>query len=422
VFKFIHAADIHLDSPLHRLAEYDGAPVSEIRQSSRRAFENLVDLAIDESVDFVLIAGDLFDGNWKDFNTGLYFVSQVRRLKAAGIPVWVISGNHDAVGQMTRSLPFPDNVHLFDHKKPETRRLESLKVAVHGQSFATAVVMDNLALNYPQPVAGWYNIGLLHTSLTGRDGHETYAPCTPDDLKTRGYDYWALGHAHRYEMVCEDPAIVYSGCIQGRHIRETGAKGCVLATVEEGRPLEVSFIRIGVIAWEQVAVDLCGVDDEPGCLDRFKAALECQAASHVPLPVIARVVFSGSTRAHEQIAGNPQRWVEMVRSAAIDALGERVWIEKVAVNTKPGPRIKPIDHGPLLELEQLVAEIGASPAQLLELGEELADLLRKLPAECRQGEDPIAANGPERMGRILEQAHAVLVRWLEKGGPDDEAD
>ena len=102
MFKFIHTADIHLDSPLHRLEAYEGAPVAEIRQASRRAFENLIDLAVTESVDVVLIAGDLFDGDWKDYHTGLYFITQIHRLKAAGIAVFVVSGNHDAAGRMTR--------------------------------------------------------------------------------------------------------------------------------------------------------------------------------------------------------------------------------------------------------------------------------------------------------------------------------
>ena len=130
MIKFIHCADIHLDSPLHRLEAYDGAPVDQIRQASRRALENLVDLAVGEAVDFVLIAGDLFDGTWKDYHTGLYFISQVTTLKDAGIDVFIISGNHDAAGRMTRTLPYPENVHVFSHRKPETHTLNDFKEVV----------------------------------------------------------------------------------------------------------------------------------------------------------------------------------------------------------------------------------------------------------------------------------------------------
>jgi DNA repair exonuclease SbcCD nuclease subunit len=194
--KFLHAADIHLDSPLRGLQRYEGAPVEEIRQASRRALENLVQLALDQSVAFVLIAGDLYDGDWKDHRTGLYFVSQMVRLREAGIPVIAIAGNHDAANKMTRTLPLPENVHLLDHKKPETFLLEQPGVAIHGQSFATPSVLEDLSAAYPPAVGGMLNIGLLHTCATGREGHQPYAPCTIPGLISKHYDYWALGHAH----------------------------------------------------------------------------------------------------------------------------------------------------------------------------------------------------------------------------------
>ena len=192
MFKFLHAADIHLDSPLRGLQRYEGAPVEEIRQASRRALENLVQLAIDQSVAFVLIAGDLYDGDWKDHRTGLYFVSQMVRLRAAGIPVIAIAGNHDAANKMTRTLPLPENVHVLDHRRPETFLLEQPGVAIHGQSFATPTVLEDLSAAYPPAVGGMLNIGLLHTCATGREGHQPYAPCTIPGLISKHYDYWAL--------------------------------------------------------------------------------------------------------------------------------------------------------------------------------------------------------------------------------------
>ena len=184
MFKFIHTADIHLDSPLRGLEAHEGAPVEEIRGATRRAFTSMVDLALQEPVDFILIAGDVFDGDWKDYNTGLYFIKQVRRLSETRIQVFIISGNHDAAGKMTRTLPYPDNVHVLSSRKPETQIIEDLKVAVHGQSFSKVAITDNLALDYPDPVPGHFNIGLLHTCGGGREGHAPYAPCTLDGLRT----------------------------------------------------------------------------------------------------------------------------------------------------------------------------------------------------------------------------------------------
>ena len=174
--RFIHTADIHLDSPLKGLEAHEDAPVKEIRGATRRAFDNLIDLAIEEEVDFVLIAGDLYDGDWKDYNTGLFFARQMGRLDRAGIRVFIASGNHDAASQITKAIPLPDNVTLFPHKKPLSVKLDDPGVIIHRQSYSSRAVTENLALEYPQHDSNFFNIGLLHTSLTGREGHEDYAP------------------------------------------------------------------------------------------------------------------------------------------------------------------------------------------------------------------------------------------------------
>src|SRR5262249_13962811 len=176
--SFLHAADIHLDSPLRGLEQYEHAPAERIRGATRRAFERLIDLALERRVDFVLIAGDLYDGDWRDYNTGLYLARQLGRLRDAAIPVFVIAGNHDAANKMTRVLRLPGNVQLLSPAAPQTIRLDDLEVAIHGQSFAREAVTDNLVAGYPAAIPGWVNIGLLHTGLTGLEGHAPYAPCT----------------------------------------------------------------------------------------------------------------------------------------------------------------------------------------------------------------------------------------------------
>ena len=411
--KFIHTADIHLDSPLYRLEAYEGAPVEEVRQASRRAFENLIDLAIEESVDFVLIAGDLFDGDWKDYNTGLYFIKQVRRLSDARIQVFIISGNHDAAGKMTRTLPYPDNVHVLSSRRPETRIIDHLNVAVHGQGFPKVAVTDNLAIDYPDPIPGHFNIGLLHTSLTGREGHENYAPCSLDDLLNKGFDYWALGHVHQFEMVSQKPPIVFPGCIQGRHIRETGAKGCVLVTAEEGKPLEIARHDMDVIRWERVHVDLEGVICFDEVLDRFQGVLEAVLDRHNPKPVVTRVEFGGETDLHPQIAADPEHIKGSVRSTAMANFGDRAWIEKVKVRTTPrGKAVS--DPGPLRELGVLVDDLMSIDTDLLALGKTLSGLFQKLPPDYRQGESRLQPDDPQQMRELVEQARALLVQRLKK--------
>ncbi len=205
--KILHAADIHLDSPLQKLGSYEGAPADQIRRASRRALENMVRLAIDEAVDLVLVAGDLYDGDWPDQNTGLFFVAQASRLVEAGIPIVVIRGNHDAANRMTSSLPLPKNPDgseiMMRSDQVDLRQFESLGVAVHGRSFQSRAESDNLAAGYPSPISGMFNVGLLHTSLTGAEGHDPYAPCTPAQLADKRYDYWALGHIHARAESCD---------------------------------------------------------------------------------------------------------------------------------------------------------------------------------------------------------------------------
>src|ERR1700730_3943801 len=149
MFKFLHAADIHLDSPQKGLDRYEGAPVAECRQATRRALENLVRLAVEEKVAFVLIVGDLYDGDWPDYNTGLFFSAQMARLRDAGIKVFLIRGNHDAENRMTKDLRRLDNTKFLSTEKPETVTLDEFGVAIHGRGFPRRDVEDNWATTYP---------------------------------------------------------------------------------------------------------------------------------------------------------------------------------------------------------------------------------------------------------------------------------
>ena len=266
MFKFLHAADLHLDSPLRGLDRYDGCPVAEIRGATRQALDRLVRLAVTERVAFVLIAGDVYDGDWPDHGTGLFFARKMAELRDHAIPVVLISGNHDARNKMTRELRLPDGVHLLNSDRPQTLHLNEVDVVVHGQSFATEKVSDDLSSRYPDPVAGCFNVGLLHTSADGREGVARYAPCTVESLRGKGYDYWALGHVHtREEVDARAAPIVFPGNTQGRHIREPGAKGCVVVRVD-GSGTTRTFHPLDVLRWETLPIDATSLthgDDLP---------------------------------------------------------------------------------------------------------------------------------------------------------------
>lgn len=176
MFRFIHAADLHLDSPLKGLSERPGAPVEELRGASRKALDRLVEIAISEKVHFVVLSGDIYDQDWKDYNTGLFFRLKMAQLDGAGIHVYLISGNHDAASIITKRLSLPEKVKTFSSRSAETHEVPDLPVAIHGMSFPNRAVTDNLVPRYPDPIPARFNIGLLHTSLAGAPGHDTYAP------------------------------------------------------------------------------------------------------------------------------------------------------------------------------------------------------------------------------------------------------
>ena len=265
--KFIHTADIHLDSPLAGLSAAKDAPFARLRDSTRAALRNLVDYALAEAVDFVVIAGDLYDGTWRDYSTGLFLTAQMARLGGAGIPAYVVLGNHDAESKLTRQLTLPANVHVFAADKAQTIRLDACDVALHGRSFPTPALGENIALAYPPPVPGRFNIGLLHTAAGGREAHANYAPCALADLLAKGYDYWALGHVHAREILSERPHVVFPGNLQGRNIRETGAKGFTVVRVEDGRVVAADHVAADAVRWFRCGVDLAEAADFDDVLD-----------------------------------------------------------------------------------------------------------------------------------------------------------
>jgi exonuclease SbcD len=418
MFKFIHSADIHLDSPLHNLDLYEGAPVEEFRQATRRSFENLINLAISEKVAFVLIGGDLYDGDWKDYNTGLYLVSQMTKLRDAGIQVFIVAGNHDAASRITKKLRLPDNVMLFPSKKPNTFRLEKLDIAIHGQSFPNPSVKKDLSRGYPEALKRYFNIGLLHTCATGREGHEPYAPCSLDGLCRKGYDYWALGHVHRHEVLLEDPFVLFSGNTQGRHVRETGPKGCVLVSVDHsGRP-EIEFKPIDVVRWEILVVDANEFESGYDIVDSFSHKLEQLLDKNQGMPLAVRIIIEGETPAHDDILSDVERWINEFRAAALEIGGGKVWVEKAKFNiTKPISDIFPEQaSGAIGELLNLFDELSDNADARRALASELAEIEKKLPIELKSSSDEMRFDDTDWIGDLLKQAKPMLIKRLLKKG------
>lgn len=384
--KFIHAADIHLDSPLTGLSAYSDAPVGMLRNATRDAFTNLVTEAIDQEVDFMVIAGDLYDGTWKDHNTGIYFCGEMGRLKKVGIPVYLLFGNHDAESEMTKNLQWPDNVFTFDSRKPKTFFIDHLKVALHGHSFKNRETIENLVTGYPAPTQGMFNIGVLHTALEGNAAHATYAPCSLDELHSKGYHYWALGHVHEYQVWESASTIVFPGNLQGRHIRETGARGAVLVTADEAGVHRVERLIVDVLRWHSLEIDATDCHSLADVVHVTRKGLEELTARHpAAIPAVVRVTVTGKTPAHGDLFGREaQLRLEVMGIAA--AIGmDRVWIEKVKISTSPeddGEAARARGDA-LSDLQNILEAADRDPDFLESLKTDLLMLVTKAPPELQ---------------------------------------
>ncbi|WP_106498397.1 metallophosphoesterase family protein [Lentibacillus sp. Marseille-P4043] len=417
-FSFIHAADIHLDSPLRGLEKYEGAPVEEIRNATREALINLVNKAIEQQVSFLIIAGDLYDGDWKDYNTGLFFVSQMTRLQKENIKVYLIRGNHDAQSLITKELKLPDNVVAFPVDQATTEVDEELKVAIHGQGFASRSVTDNLAKEYPGKLDGYVNIGILHTSATGREGHENYAPCSVEELVAKGYDYWALGHIHLREVLHEqNPAILFPGNIQGRHIRETGDKGCTIVHVKDGHIDSYEHQSLDVLRWEVCEVDASMSETIDDVIEAARTHLEQLQQQADGRFLAVRFHITGSSPAHQQLIVQKDHVINNLRSLALE-MGD-IWIEKVKIKTT---RLLNMDelqeqHTPIATILEFLENVKYDDDALQLLLEELTDIHNALPYELKNGEDALDFSDTSTVkDRLKEVEDLILYHIQTKAG------
>jgi DNA repair exonuclease SbcCD nuclease subunit len=340
--RIVHAADIHLDSPLRGLGGFVKEDIArQLRQASRQSLKNLVRLTVDERAAALVLAGDIYDGDWPDFKTGLYFREQMARLTKQGIRVFVARGNHDAESVITKALPALDGLHVFSAKQAETVTLDELGVALHGRSFPDKAVHEDLVPGYPPAVPGRYNIGVLHTSLAGHVDHVPYAPTTEAALASKGYDYFALGHIHKREVVrVSNPRIVYPGNLQGRHAKETGSKGCELVVVHDGRLASAEHVSLDVVRWHQLAIDATGIDDLDALGARFIREATAAAAGARDKLHVMRVVIAGVSALEAAEAAQPGLLCAAIQAASQDLDGLELWIEKVRCELR-----SPIDRG-----------------------------------------------------------------------------
>jgi DNA repair protein SbcD/Mre11 len=337
--RFLHTGDLHLDSPLEGLiAEAPPEVLGVLRAATTDAWRNVVRTALDERVDFVLVAGDVFEVASPTLLGQARFRDGLAELAEAGIPSFVIHGNHDPLEGRTwaPTLRFPELVHRFGTDAVESVPVvrDGVEIArVHGRSYPRANVSENYAAAFRATPGAPFSIGLLHTNVGDRPGHGNYAPCSVDDLRAAGMDYWALGHIHQPGVVLADPPAYYCGIPQGRDPGEIGPRGCQLVSVDAARRVEVRFVPTDVVRWHPADVSIAGLADDEAltraCREAVGQALD--AADGRSLVVRLRLVGRGPLHAtvrrtgylddlrqlldEERSAAPPFAWVESIRDA-----------------------------------------------------------------------------------------------------------
>lgn len=385
-YRFVHTADIHLDSPLRSLALRNKELAELIGNATRRAFVNIIDLCLEEQVDALLLAGDLYDGDQTSMKTARFLAEQVRRLHEVGIRVFIIRGNHDALSKITHELVLPETVKVFGGRADAVtidRENGDLPVVIHGLSFAKPHAPENLVPKYKPPVEGAVNIGMLHTSLAGAPGHDPYAPCSLGDLRATGFRYWALGHVHKRSVTDGACAIVMPGMPQGRDINEAGAKSVSLVTVADDLSIQIEERVTSIAQFERVSVDVTGAEDWRDVVKTLAQTLE-RARDHVSSDhLVSRINVSGKTH----LAWRIRRDCDLLKTEADDCASVigACWVEKLEVGCSVPDIENVASADPVVQLRGLIASnVVKSESFRQETASIVEELVALLPPECRK--------------------------------------
>lgn len=413
-FRFVHAADLHIDSPFRGLRDVDRRVGERLRESTFEAFRNLVDLCVDEQVDFVVIAGDIYDGADRSVRAQLRFRDGMRRLSDAGVAAYIVHGNHDPLDGWLSALTWPEGVHIFG-PEPEWKTVElngEPIAAIQGVSFPTREVRENLVARFATPTPAedsLFTIGLLHANVGGNPDHDNYAPCTLDDLKLTALDYWALGHVHtRQTLRRQNPAVVYPGNIQGRHPNESGPRGCLMVDVSEEGAASTRFHPLDVVRWEPATVDIT----EIGSIDRLEAAIQ-QKLDDLAVKAEGRDVICSLT-----LSGRGAMHAELVRQGAVEDLlvelrataseSPWVWVERIYDRTRPE-----IDLDARGEADDFLGAALRHSAEILQDGEGVKELAAVIGEVFTGRKSGLPAPSDEQIRNWAAEARWQLAELLE---------
>ena len=393
-FRFVHTADLHLDSPLRSLAMRNADLAELIGDATRQALIAIVDLCIDEQVDALIIAGDLYDGDQTSMKTARFLASQMQRLHEAEIASFIIRGNHDALSRITQELILPPSVTVFGGRSHSIDLSRGdLAISIHGLSFTKPQAPESLLEKYHRPTPDTVNIGIMHTSLAGAAGHDLYAPCKASDLHGWGFDYWALGHIHARAQHAGDRTVIMPGMPQGRDINEGGEKTVTLVTINDDRSFTVEERPTSIAQFERISIDLSSVDLWGDAANLIEQRIGVERDRTHSAHLVGRLRLTGLTPLSWQLRRDRDLLLAETEQRA-EGLG-KTWIEKIEIATT-APASTP-DGGaiadPVLELGELMCSDIIHQHGVREAVRDLVMELRDdLPPEARgfSGEDEAA--------------------------------
>jgi exonuclease SbcD len=384
-FRFVHAADLHIDSPFKGLLKYEPRIAQRLKEATFEAYENLIALCLAQNVTFLVIAGDVYDGADRSVQAQMRFRAGLNRLHEHGIQSFVVHGNHDPLDGRLSGIRMPNSVYTFG-PEPEwvTASIAGTPVAqIQGISYPTQEIRDNLALKFAPPSEGLFSIGLLHCNVGGIAEHDNYAPCTIEDLSGTGIDYWALGHVHtRQTLKPANPMIAYPGNLQGRHPNESGARGALIVDVDEsGRPTS-TFEPLDIVRWESLSVSIDELSDLDALLDAAYVVIDEESVRADGRDLVCRISLIGRGPLHGDLsAENAISDLSDELRSSYAATTPFIWVERISDRT--GPRL---DIDALTDRDDFVGAVMKRSVAVLEedsLGTKLRDSLSNVLAQRR---------------------------------------
>ncbi|GLX66872.1 metallophosphoesterase family protein [Paenibacillus glycanilyticus] len=401
-FRFIHAADLHLDSPFRGMSKVPERLKEKLMASTFTALRRLTETAIAEQVDFIVVSGDLYDEADRSLKAQLFLLKEWERLQQHGIAVFVIHGNHDPLNGARAELKLPSNVTQFGATGMEYRpaycRSGELAAFVYGMSYGKRHVTDNLAAGYSAVAGAPFHIAMLHGNVNGDQSHDPYAPCSLEELTGKGFDYWALGHIHTRKVLHEYPHIVYSGNIQGRNPRETGAKGCYVVEVSAARAVRLTFLALDEIRWLEDELPITGIHTEQELLLRLEEQVEKLALEGDGRTVMVRLALTGQGPLHQKLADplTVQALLEQLQQLSPDA-----WVYSLDGHTRAELRLADLEDENSFAME------------LYRLAQRLENDHEAWRREAASAVSPLA--GHAKLGRLLRgQWEELPVDWLQQ--------